>query len=148
MISGVCRFCGCTPQRACRMPDGGERCQWIDQEATLCSACLPRLSDEALQQLWIEEFAPLAAEPLPPVCMDAVTAFALVAALQLALKHPDVHSKTRHGAGFVRGVADAIAGCLCDVGLLTAEALRRGFVGCYEPPEPHTQSEPSRLPVE
>ncbi len=33
-----CRICGCTPERACRMPDGGG-CWWV--APGLCSACAP-----------------------------------------------------------------------------------------------------------
>lgn len=138
MISSVCRFCGCTSERACRplLPSGelGEPCQWIDQEETLCSACLSRLSDEELQQLWIEEFIPYTGTLLPPIQFDVVTAFSVVAALQLALKHPDVEHAARHGGVFVRETAEVLAEALSEIGPITSEALRRGFAGCYEPP--------------
>lgn len=35
---GVCRFCGCTDERAC---DGG--CTWVDPENTVCSQCVTEL---------------------------------------------------------------------------------------------------------
>ena len=34
---GVCRYCGCTDDRAC--PGG---CAWVDTAHTKCSACLER----------------------------------------------------------------------------------------------------------
>lgn len=141
MISGVCRFCGCTSERACR-PPGQDPCRWVDQEETLCSACVPQLSEQELQDFWLQEFVPYAPTPLPPIQMDCVTAFSVVAALQLALKHPQVQEQLRHGAGFVRDTADALAEVLAEVGPFTADVLRRGFVGCYQPPEPATQQEP------
>jgi len=144
MISGVCRFCGCTTRRACSLPSG-ETCAWIDQEETLCSGCVARLSEVELQELWLQEFVPYAAHPMPPIQIDTVTAFSLVAALQLAMKHPQIAERCKHGAGFAREFADAIGECLGEVGPLTAEVIRRGFVGCYQPPEPQTQSEPVRM---
>ena len=33
-MSGRCRFCGCTEERAC--PGG---CSWVNRELTICSAC-------------------------------------------------------------------------------------------------------------
>jgi hypothetical protein len=138
MISGVCKFCGCTNERACRprLPSSrlGEPCQWIDPDQTLCSACLPCLTDIELQPLWIEEFAPYASSPLPPVQLDSVMAFTAVAALQLALKHPQLEQQCHHGGHFVHWLAAVLADVLSQIGPLTTEALRRGFVGCYQPP--------------
>lgn len=142
MISGVCKFCGCTSERACRplteRGRPGEPCQWIDQEETLCSACLPALSEAELQELWIKEVCPYAAAPLPPIHLDVVTAFSLLAAVQLALKHPDMRDKVRNGAGLARGVADVLADVLGQIGPLTTEVIRRGFVGRYQPAVSHT----------
>lgn len=37
--SGVCRFCGCTEERACNPP-----CSWVDKNRTICSSvdCMAR----------------------------------------------------------------------------------------------------------
>lgn len=46
--AGRCRRCGCTPRRACTLPDAvlvpGVRmpCGWADDRCTLCSACWHR----------------------------------------------------------------------------------------------------------
>lgn len=49
-VAGVCRFCGCTDERACR---GG--CWWADATRTVCSACM--------EDQWRESH-PLLAHPL------------------------------------------------------------------------------------
>ena len=36
-VPGVCRYCKCTEDRACRLADGGA-CSWIFPEHTVCSA--------------------------------------------------------------------------------------------------------------
>jgi hypothetical protein len=36
--AGVCRFCGCTENRACHDPET-ETCYWVDGRRTMCSAC-------------------------------------------------------------------------------------------------------------
>lgn len=38
---GTCRFCGCTEDRACRLPTG-EPCSWFDRMRTICNnpACI------------------------------------------------------------------------------------------------------------
>ena len=37
VVPGVCRYCGCTQDRPCRLHDGDE-CSWIDGSRTVCSA--------------------------------------------------------------------------------------------------------------
>lgn len=137
-MSGTCKFCGCTEssigsERACA---GG--CSWIDAAKTVCSACLPRLSDDELKPLWFAEFTPAALAEAPPICLDAMTLFATLATIQLGLRHPDVARQTHHAADVARRVADAMGEVLEQIGPLTAEVVRRGFEGCYELPEPHT----------
>src|SRR5688572_1311031 len=90
---GTCKFCGCTSERACA---GG--CAWIDAGQTICSACLPRLAEDELRQLWLAEFGPAGLYELPPLTLDAVTAFGALAVLQLGLRHPEVQVQTRHAA--------------------------------------------------
>lgn len=143
MIS-VCRFCGCTSERACR-PPGGEPCQWVDQEETLCSGCVWKLSDEELRTLFLEEFPALAHFPFPPIEVDVFTAYTIVAGLQVALKHPKAGEQPG-ASNQVRKVADAIAELVSECGPFTAESLRRGFIGCYEPPAAEDPAEePKRL---
>ena len=56
MLSGVCRFCGCTNQRACHIagPEGTTACEWVDPDQTVCSACVGRLSDDELGEFCFE----------------------------------------------------------------------------------------------
>ncbi len=41
LVPGKCRYCGCTAENPCRLPDG-EPCNWMDTLRTLCSgqSCL------------------------------------------------------------------------------------------------------------
>lgn len=39
-ITGQCRECGCSEERACRDGESGECCCWTDEEHTLCSQCV------------------------------------------------------------------------------------------------------------
>lgn len=34
---GVCRYCGCTEDNACRTPPSGEPCCWVEDDRTVCS---------------------------------------------------------------------------------------------------------------
>ncbi len=36
-VAGVCRYCGCTEDDACRIP-GGDACSWLDAHRTVCNA--------------------------------------------------------------------------------------------------------------
>ena len=121
-MSGTCKFCGCTAERACACG-----CSWIDAQRTICSACLPCLGDEQLKPLWFAEFTPAALAEAPPLCLDAMTLFATLGVLQLGLRHPDVHKQTHHAADVARRVADAVGEVLQQIGPLTAEVVRRGF---------------------
>jgi hypothetical protein len=132
-MSGTCKFCGCTAERAC----AGD-CAWIDAERTICSACLPKLGEDELGQLWLREIGPIAALGFPPIQLDVMTAFATLAVLQLGLRHPEVQGHVHQAAGFARGFADALGDMLAHAGPATAEVVRRGFVGCFEPVDPHT----------
>ncbi len=46
LAAGVCRYCGCTDERACahwvRDDRVYEGCEWVDEAHTICSACLTR----------------------------------------------------------------------------------------------------------
>lgn len=42
--AGVCRYCLCTEDNACRTPPCGEPCCWVDSARTVCSnwPCMAR----------------------------------------------------------------------------------------------------------
>ena len=45
-MTGTCKYCGCTEAQACQ---GG--CAWIDDEQTICSACVRQIAQEELVAL-------------------------------------------------------------------------------------------------
>jgi len=63
--SGVCKYCGCTEERACTR--GGQPCSWTDQSKTVCSAC---------QTLMIE--IAKAKRPAAALAIDECTSVALL----------------------------------------------------------------------
>ena len=46
-VPGVCRYCKCTEERACRLADGGA-CSWIFPEHTVCS-------NPECERRWVED---------------------------------------------------------------------------------------------
>ena len=36
LVSGVCRYCGCTEDAPCRIP-GDDTCSWHDAQRTVCT---------------------------------------------------------------------------------------------------------------
>lgn len=57
--SGVCRYCGCTENRACTitLPAGDAAgCLWIDVEKTVCSSamCLEKALEDGAENLMIQ----------------------------------------------------------------------------------------------
>lgn len=46
-VSGVCRYCGCTEDDACRLSTG-EECSWLDRNRSACNApeCFARYETE------------------------------------------------------------------------------------------------------
>lgn len=49
--AGVCRFCGCSEDDACRVDDGFSLevgCSWTDRTRSVCSVCAPAAKAEAL----------------------------------------------------------------------------------------------------
>lgn len=87
-----CRKCGCTEDRACS--DNGVACHWVLPD--LCSACVPKLNERDVRKLSQVAFGVTLAGP---------EAFYLLAALQLALRHPGF---TGLGHGVVLGVAQLL----------------------------------------
>jgi len=89
-----CKVCGCTEETPC---EGG--CFWIGPE--LCSACitLPESKEDMLLM-----FAPLMQQQCH-LKLPGVAAFQLLAALQLALRHPDFPA---HSAEDVIRIAEAL----------------------------------------
>lgn len=51
-VSGTCRYCGCTDERACvfRDPATGNiwACSWVDEAHTICSACVTSAVNDGL----------------------------------------------------------------------------------------------------
>jgi hypothetical protein len=73
-VSGICRLCGCTDERAC--PGG---CHWVNREHTLCSDCITsdRLVAKAQVEIdhWPRELR---------IRLGASDAFAIAAAIAAA----------------------------------------------------------------
>jgi hypothetical protein len=130
MICGVCRFCGCTEMRACRLPEG-EPCCWLDEAQTICSGCVEKLDERELLQVWIAEFQPVAGEQFS-IALNLTTAHAVLGALQLALRHPQIGGFPG-AADHVSHFAEALGDVLSQVGYAAREVVRRGFVGCHRP---------------
>lgn len=82
----TCRKCGCTEDRACS--DNGVACHWVLPD--LCSACVPTLNERDVRKLSQVAFG---------LQLTGTEAFSLLAALQMALRHP----------GFSDGLAKSIA---------------------------------------
>jgi hypothetical protein len=65
-MTGQCRFCRCSEDRACRL-ETGETCHWTDAEQTLCSnpKCLVaadrarRAADRAIEETRREAVQPI-----------------------------------------------------------------------------------------
>lgn len=126
MLSGICRLCGCTSGNAC---EGG--CCWVDEAETLCSACVPKLTDEellAMVQVEVEAAEEVCAEAggmiVPPVLIEASAWLAIVGALQFARTHPEFPANT---AAIVDQFAAGIGSALSDCGPAMAEIIRRGW---------------------
>lgn len=96
-----CEICGCTEARACVTEDGP--CHWV--RPGLCSACAG--FGMVLQPLDMEALA-----AMPPVrcALDGLTAFCLVAAIQLACRHEKFVGPSREVVeDFARGLGERIA---------------------------------------
>lgn len=104
MISPQCRVCGCTEERACPVEGG---CYWV--EDTLCSGCareeymkhgmtLTPETNHVLLNCGIE------------LALRAGEASVIVAALQLACRHPGLKGQNRQIAeAFARQIQASIA---------------------------------------
>lgn len=136
MISGVCKYCGCTEQRACPTERGP--CSWMNQEQTICSGCLRQMDDPELLAATVFEHQ-MMAEMQIPLVLDTVTLMCVVGLVQLGLRHPDVapNSPARiAGQGIVDGVLEK---CL-ETGLISlAELIRRGNDPDQRPEEPKSK---------
>lgn len=119
---GTCRKCGCTNERACP----GTGCAWANDERTLCTACLPKLTGEELLVFANAEAQGHETESMPPLMLDVSHAIRLVAVLDLALRHPAAHDTSRPSFQTARLVRDGLAEHLARIGPATAELLRRG----------------------
>lgn len=140
-----CKYCGCTEGRACLVrvtgpPEIGEQlepCQWLDDEGTVCSGCVSKLSEEELLDLGAAEL-PLVSDLDVPLMLGGLQALLLAAVLDVALKHPEL---PRHRAAhqFATALRRTIGDVFADPTFCcTAELLRRGALPPLEepPPEP------------
>jgi hypothetical protein len=128
----ACKYCGCTQERACI---GG--CHWIDEERSVCSACLPLLPHDDLFPLYTAEI--LAADEIE-VEVPLVTLTVLVGLVQLALRHPQIDQQGRAAQmarRFIESLADHSPSCEPSIGDLfpaIGETIRRGFLPQYDVP--------------
>jgi hypothetical protein len=137
MLSGVCKFCTCTNDRACA---GG--CCWIDREETICSACVRKLDDADLLKLATEDIVAIAAERVEfYMQFDAATLFSLASIVQLAKRHPNFPSKPGGVAGAATSFLDQIREAF-DGSPALMELLRRG-----EDPQHDLTVEPAKTPA-
>ena len=130
MLSGVCRFCGCTEKQPC-VGDFGEdgvaaTCSWIDDEQTICSACLSELPGEELTALANQDLVALENSgfqlglPLTPV-----RAMMLCSLLQLAARHPELQASSKNVFAACREIVEALAEFFA-VSPVLSEMIRRG----------------------
>jgi|ERR1051326_6928123 hypothetical protein len=121
-----CRVCGCTEQQPC-ITDG-EPCHWVDHG--LCSACVLRpgelplvLDPAAIHGLQGELGCRLAVHQL----------FMLIAAVQLALRHPGIQGVTRE---FLEAWAMQSAVQVSERVPALANILAAGFDPAHDQDEP------------
>jgi hypothetical protein len=54
-VAGVCRYCGCTEDRACVLATGGgETCTWVDADRTVCNGpdgCAGKFLDDREREI-------------------------------------------------------------------------------------------------
>lgn len=101
-----CRVCGCTEDHACWDPRQQENCHWVAPD--LCSACVP-VDAKGKLDLGPLDFAALETVPDLGLRLDARSALQLMAALQLALRHPEF---PEHSRETVMEIATVLAGHL------------------------------------
>jgi len=146
MISGVCKHCGCTERRACKVRAAGpaeigeqfEPCAWLDEDETVCTGCIGNLTEDELRGFWAAELPLLAELPVPldlsgvaAVYLAAVLDVYLAAVLDVALpKHRTAHRFATQLRKSLGSIFDNPTFCC------TAEILRRGAL-----PDPDSESE-------
>lgn len=131
MISGICKYCGCSDERPCLVPaaDGQttQPCAWLDDEATLCTGCVSKFSEEELKSLALDELA-LASQIVMPLTLGGLEGYLLLSLLQLSLRHPDLPPHVRQFAeamqGGLRGFYTPFAGL--------SELSRRGMLAEFD----------------
>lgn len=125
MLSGVCKYCRCTDNRACW---GG--CDWIDQEHTVCSKCVEKCDEHDLLRIHTAEMLEVADcyVQLPftlPMLQVAIAAW------QLALRHPGFPPALAPG---LRDLIEQLRGQVFDTLPATSEVIRRGFDQAHDIP--------------
>lgn len=138
MIQGVCKYCGCTEQRAC--PGG---CQWIHEEETICSRCAPAMTAEDVLRVMAFDHRGLAGEPLI-VPLDSVAVQSLIGMLQVALRHPQASlgQSAEVARRFIAGCQLTFEEAGCH-GI--AELIRRGNDPAHD--QPAAAAEPQQQPL-
>jgi len=127
MLSGVCKICGCSDGRGCVIDLANDIiCEWVDDEHTLCSACVPKLDSKELEDLAMRDMKTLhgmgleLALPLTPI-----EAFCLQSGLQLALRHPALETGERASAQVLGLIRTRLAEFF-EASPAIAELIRRG----------------------
>jgi hypothetical protein len=103
-----CRACGCTDEHAC-ITDDGSPCFWV--EGDLCSACASReAASKGGAELGLSPADLEALTSAPPIGieLDGTQALIIMAALQLALRHPEYDDSSPTSA-FVNSIAKGLA---------------------------------------
>lgn len=116
MIHYVCRYCGCTNDRAC--PAG---CEWVDNDANLCSACLPMATAEELAAVFNAE---LDSGECVAIAFTLPALTSLTAAVNLAMRHPRFPAAMHDNLEHVLREVETHLRALGFYG--SAEAMRRG----------------------
>lgn len=136
MIAGICKYCHCTMEHPCLTP---EPCSWVNEEQTICTTCLPRMTEEELLHANALDHQEAAGHPLP-LLVSSVGLSTLVGLIQLGLRHSELPPFTRDfGESFVAQVVEH----LLDLQLFSlAELVRRGADPAHDVPRP---AEPSLI---
>lgn len=107
MIAGVCKYCGCTNERAC--PGG---CSWVDPSLTICTACTSRMTPEELRSCARNEERNFYDHiGLCPLVMPLGIWVEVLNLVKIGLQHPDLPDSTTTkvvGDSFVASIEEAL----------------------------------------
>lgn len=140
MIAGVCKYCGCSMQRACP-----GMCCWINEEQTICSACVPKMTIEDLLPAVNLDHAALAGTGFP-LMFGSPELVALLGVIQVGLCAiseaglPSQSESAKFVSGFVQQMLEALEN---QGGYAAAEFIRRASPAqgaALDPPPPKPES--------